>query len=158
MLGTTVGVDRLWLLAIACVLTAVLYGVFRFTRVGLATSAVAENEEAAAALGWSPAALSTANWTVGAGLAAIAGILIAPISGLDISRLSLYVIAALAAALIGGFSSFPLTLAGGLLIGVGEQLARDHTDITGADTALPFLVIVDRAGRRGARRSRCVGT
>ena len=149
VLGTTVGVDRLWLLGIACVLTAVLYGVFRFTRVGLATSAVAENEEAAAALGWSPAALSTTNWTVGAGLAAIAGILIAPISGLDISRLSLYVIAALAAALIGGFSSFPLTLAGGLVIGVGEQLARDHTDITGADTALPFLVIVVVLAVRG---------
>ena len=149
ILGTTTGVDRLWLLGIACVLTAVLFAVFRWTRVGLATSAVAENEEAAAALGWSPAALSTANWTVGAGLAACAGILIAPISGLDISRLTLYVIAALAAALIGGFSSFPLTLAGGLLLGIGEQLARDHTDITGADTAIPFLVIVIVLAIRG---------
>ena len=158
VLGTTVGVDRLWLLGIACVLTAVLYGVFRFTRVGLATSAVAENEEAAAALGWSPAALSTTNWTVGAGLAAIAGILIAPISGLDISRLSLYVIAALAAALIGGFSSFPLTLAGGLLIGVGEQLgARPHGHHRRRHRP-PVPGDRRRAGPRGARRSRCVGT
>ncbi len=149
ILGTSTGTDRVWLLGIAVVVTVALAAIFRWTRAGMATAALAEGETSIAALGWSPANLSSLNWAAGCGLAGAAGIFIAPISGLDVNRLTLVVIAALAAALVGQFSSFPLTLAGGLLLGVGEQLVRDHTEITGADTAVPLLVIVAVLTLRG---------
>src|SRR5260370_644474 len=61
-----------------------LWAGFRFTTVGLATAASAENRRAAAALGWSEDRLAMVNWGVGAAIAAAAGILVAPITGLDI--------------------------------------------------------------------------
>ena len=150
ILGTSTGTDRVWLLAIAVVITLALAALFRWTRVGLATAALSEGETSVAALGWSPANLSSLNWAAGCGLAGAAGIFIAPISGLDVNRLTLVVIAALAAALVGRFSSFPLTLAGGLILGVSEQVVRDHTEITGADTAVPLLVIIAVLTLRGS--------
>src|SRR5438477_61191 len=60
------------------------------------------------------------NWALGAGLAGLAGILVVPIVGLSVVQVGLLLVPALAAALVGGFTSFPLTLFGGLLIGVLE--------------------------------------
>ena len=67
--GATVGVDRFILLGIAVVLTVVLWLVYRYTRFGLATSAVAENELTAGALGISPDRVALLNWTIGSALA-----------------------------------------------------------------------------------------
>ena len=70
----------------------------RHTMIGLATSAVAENQRAAARCGWSPDLMATLNWSLGAALAAVAGILIAPLSGVTVTNLTLIVVAAMAAA------------------------------------------------------------
>ena len=67
-------VDRLWLFAIATALTAALWAWSRYSRFGLATSAVGENQDAASALGWSPRMVASVNWTLGAGLAGLAGV------------------------------------------------------------------------------------
>ena len=63
--GSTVGEDRLWLIVIAIVVTAVLAAVFRWTRFGHATDAAAENPIAAAALGYSPDRIAMVNWAAG---------------------------------------------------------------------------------------------
>ena len=149
---TPIGVDRLWLFAIAVGLTAVLALTYRFTRFGLATSAVAENQTATSALGISPDVIATVNWSLGGALAGLAAILIAPIIGLSVTSLSLLVIAGLAAALVGGFSSFTLTLLGGLFIGVLEsEMAGGFRDVPvldffvedpGWSKSVPFLVIL----------------
>ena len=140
--GVAIGVDRLWLLGIAVVLTIGLWIVYRFTLFGAATSAVAEDEHALAALGWSPDLIATVNWALGAALGALAATLIAPIAGLSVINLSLLVIPALAAALVGNFSSFPLTLLGGLAIGVGEAELTRYVKSPGWPTSVPLLVIV----------------
>jgi len=75
----TITADRLILLGIAAGLTAALWALYRFTKFGLATTAVAENERSAAALGWSPDRIAVANWILGSALAGVAAILIAPI-------------------------------------------------------------------------------
>ena len=134
--------DRLWLLGIACAITAVLYVISRWTLVGLATSAVAENERSAAAAGWSPDVIANINWALGAGLAGVAGILIAPITTLVVTNLNLLVIPAMAVALVAGFKSYPLALAGGVAIGIAESELTNYASTPGVPQAVPFIAIV----------------
>ncbi len=134
--------DRLWLLAIAILVTVLLWCGYRWTNFGRATTAVAENPRAASSLGWSPDLIATANWGLGCALAGAAGILLAPVISLQVAAFTSLVLAALAAALVGGFSSFPITLAAGLLIGIiTSELTRFSTTPGLADT-VPFFVIV----------------
>jgi sulfate-transporting ATPase len=134
--------DRLYLLGIAAALTGFLWAVTRFTTLGLVPSAVAENQRAAAALGWSPDLVATATWTLGAVLAAVAGILVVPLSGLAVSNLTLVVVGAMAAALVGGFSSFPVTLAAGVVIGIVQSEMARYVHQPGVSDAFPFLAIM----------------
>jgi ABC-type branched-subunit amino acid transport system ATPase component/branched-subunit amino acid ABC-type transport system permease component len=134
--------DRLWLLAIAILVTVLLWLVYHRTNFGRATTAVAENQRAAASLGWSPDLIATANWGLGCALAGAAGILVAPVISLQVTAFTSLVLAALAAALVGGFSSFPATLAAGLLIGVITSELTRFSTIPGLADAVPFFVIV----------------
>ncbi len=135
--------DRLILVALTIVLAAILGIVYRRTLFGLATTAVSEDRRAAASLGWSTRRIELVNWMIAGSLAALAGVLLAPIVGLKASTLSLIVIPALAAALIGKFSSGPLTVVGGLVIGVAEsELSRYNDEVPGISRAVPFLIIV----------------
>ncbi len=147
--GVTVPSDRIYILLVACVLTVALWLVFRFTRFGWATVAVAENERATATMGWSPEVIAVANWSLGAALAGLAAILILPILGLSVVPLTLLIIPALATALVGGFRSFPLALAGGLAIGVAESELTRYVSDPGWATSVPFLVIVVVLALRG---------
>jgi ABC-type branched-subunit amino acid transport system ATPase component/ABC-type branched-subunit amino acid transport system permease subunit len=142
ILGTTVTSAQLWLLGIAVVTTAVLGLVWHRTRVGWVTTAVAENQESAAAQGWSPELVSAATWSFGAGLAGVAGILVAPITELSVLSISALITYTLAAALLGGFRSFGLTLLGGLVVGVAQAEVGNYVHVTGAGDAVPFLIIV----------------
>ncbi len=146
--GISIGVDRLILLGVGLVLTVLLTLVFRYTSFGLATAAVAENRRAAAAQGISPDLVATVNWVLGSMLAVLAAILIVNLTGLQVTGLTLLVIPALAAALVGGFRSFPLTLLGGLLIGMLEAetaylgVRFPSLDLGGWARSVPFLVII----------------
>ncbi|MGY1503480.1 ABC transporter permease subunit [Streptomyces sp. QTS52] len=140
--GATVTEDRVWLLAIAVAVTALLHLLYKHTLFGLGTTAVAENEGAAASLGWSPDLIATGNWALGSALAGLTGILIVPVIGLSVTGLTTLLLSALAAALVGRFSSFPVTLAGGLVIGVVQsELTRFGSDVTGLASSVPFLFI-----------------
>lgn len=138
------------LLIIAGAAVAVLELVASRTRFGLATSAVAENERGAAALGWSPDTVATATWSVGCGLAAAAGILIVPSIGLQATSLTLIVIAAMAAALLGNFSSFYLTLVAGLVIGIAQSEMSQYA-IPGLADSVPFIATMLILVLRGSR-------
>src|SRR4051794_38571039 len=72
----SITVDRLILFGIAIATTVALWSMYRYSRFGLATSAVAENERAAASLGWSPDSIATANWALGSALSGVAAVLI----------------------------------------------------------------------------------
>ncbi|MFD9321336.1 ATP-binding cassette domain-containing protein [Streptomyces sp. NPDC060053] len=140
--GATVTEDRVWLLGIAVTVTAVLHLLYKRTLFGLGTSAVAENEATAASLGWSPDLIATGNWALGSALAGLTGILIVPVIGLSVTGLTTLLLSALAAALVGRFSSFPATLAGGLVIGIVQsELTRFGSDVTGLASSVPFLFI-----------------
>jgi len=141
--GITVTSDRLILLGIAILLTALGWWLPRWTNFGRATLALAENERSVSALGWSPDVLATVNWVLGGLMAAAAGILITPfLGGLDTVTLTLIVIAALAAALVGGLHSLPWTLVGALLIGIGQTVVPRYWQAEASGQVVPFAVIV----------------
>jgi len=139
---TFVGVDRLIVSGLAVVLTLVLSLVYRFTRFGIATEAVADNAAASATIGISPNVVAAANWALGSMLATLGGILIVPISGLQIDKLIYLVIPALAAALVGGFRSYWLTLLGGLGLGIAQSETSRYVTDPAWSTAGPFIAII----------------
>lgn len=144
-----VGVDRLWLFGICVLISVVAAQVYRRTRFGLATTAVAENSVVLASRGWSPAKVAAVNWGAGGALASLAGILLVPIVGLGPTILAATIVPALAAALIGNFTSFSLTLLGGVVIGILESETTRWISAPGWSTAVPFLVIVFILAIRG---------
>ena len=88
------------------------------TRTGVAMRAVVDNRDLAGLNGAKPGRVSAFAWALGCSMAAIAGILLAPNVGLRVDALTLLIVDAFAAAIIGRLKSLPLTFAGGLIIGV----------------------------------------
>ena len=152
-----IGYDRLILLAIAVGLGMVLWLLSKKTRYGINTSAVAENEFVASTMGVAPRMTAAANWALGGALAGAAGVLLLPIIQVVTAPPLLFlVVPALAASMIGRFSSIPLTIAGAVALGIGESLLVKHQRnifpddyAVGWDKALPFLVIVALLALRG---------
>lgn len=140
--GVNFGVDRLFLVGTAVALTVGLWALYQFTRFGTATRASAENERGASLLGYSPDLIGGVNWMLGSMLAALAGVLFAPITALNITTLSLLVVPALAAALVGRFSSFGVTTAVAIAIGMAQSILTRFVTQPGINDALPFVIIV----------------
>lgn len=137
-----VGVDRFYTFGTAVVIGVLLWAGFRFTRLGLATQAASENERGASLLGFSPTVISAVNWALGSALAAIAGVLIAPISTLDIGTMPLLVLPALAAALVGRFASFGITMVAAFAIGWAQTIILNVWTQPGVQAAAPFVIVI----------------
>ncbi len=150
--GAVVPWDRIVLAGIVVAASIALWAVYRFSRFGLATRAAAGNEKGAVLLGFPTDLLAGANWVIGSMLAGLIGILVRGIIPLEPTLLTLLIVPALAAALTGGFTSFGITAAAGLAIGMLRSLVvflqtlswwpkSDGTPIPGVREALPFVVI-----------------
>ncbi len=138
--GTTV--DRFILLGIAVVSAFGLWLLYRSSQFGLATEAVSESERQASAIGVSPNRIAILNWALGSAIAAIAGILVVPIITLQVTAMTELVLAALAAALVADFRSFPIATATGVALGVGQTIVGRFAHQQGLGPSLPFLVII----------------
>ncbi len=132
------------------IVVAILVAVFlRFllyrTRTGVAMRAVVDNRELAALNGVRPGRASSLAWALGSSMAAIAGILLAPNVGLRVDVLTLFIVDAFAAAIIGRLRSLPWTFVGGLIIGVTQSFALNFLQWGGrwgtASTAIPAIVL-----------------
>jgi branched-chain amino acid transport system permease protein len=108
-------------------LCAGLFAFFRFTRMGVAMQAASQNQLAAYLVAIDVKRLNTLAWALAAGVAALAGVLIAPILTVD-TNLWLIVLKGFGAAVLGGFGSIPGALVGGALIGVAEQIVGVYYD------------------------------
>jgi branched-subunit amino acid ABC-type transport system permease component len=146
--GVNVPVDRLWLAGITILLAAALAAVYRFTRFGLATRASAENEQGAALIGLKADRIGLGNWILATGLAGLAGILIAPISTVDPTTYTLFIVPALGVALVARFQSFAVAAAAGLALGMLQSLIVKLLTVfpwlpdRGVPQAVPFILIV----------------
>jgi branched-chain amino acid transport system permease protein len=120
-----VQVNRLELTAAltAAVLVAVLAVFFQRTRVGRALRAVADDHEAALSIGIPLKTIWVVVWSVSGLVALVAGIMWGAKSGVQFS-LSLIALKALPVLILGGFTSVPGAIVGGVLIGVGEKLGE----------------------------------
>ncbi|MFZ2173931.1 MAG: branched-chain amino acid ABC transporter permease/ATP-binding protein [Rhodococcus sp. (in: high G+C Gram-positive bacteria)] len=110
--------DRLWFAAVILALAVALTLAFRWTRFGLATRAAAESEKGALVAGLSPERIAFGNWALSTMVAGLSGILIAPIVPLVPVSYTLFIVPALAAALVGNFSAMGWTVVAGLGIGM----------------------------------------
>src|SRR5262249_43630107 len=118
--------DTLALLIITGVLAVGLALMFRRTRLGINATALRENPVSASAIGISPHPTGIVTWGIGGAVAAVAGILLIPVISLSPSALTLLVIPAMAAALVGGFTNIPVTVGVGLALGVAESVLQKY--------------------------------
>jgi branched-chain amino acid transport system permease protein len=107
----------------AAVLVAILAIFFQKTRIGRALRAVADDHEAALSIGIPLKTIWVVVWSVAGLVAMVAGIMWGAKSGVQFS-LSLIALKALPVLILGGFTSVPGAIAGGLIIGVGEKLGE----------------------------------
>ena len=135
-------VDRLILVGIGSASALGLWMLYRSSQFGLATEAVSESERSAAAIGLSPNRIALLNWALGSAIAAIAGILVVPIITLQVTAMTALILAAMAAALIGDFRSFPIATIAGFALGVGQAVVGRFSNQEGFGASLPFLVII----------------
>jgi ABC-type branched-subunit amino acid transport system ATPase component/ABC-type branched-subunit amino acid transport system permease subunit len=140
--------DRFYLALTVVVLALALSAGFRYTRFGLLTRATAETQTGAYVSGVSPDRIALVNWMISAMVAGIAGILIAPVNPLTPVTYTLFVVPALAAAVVGKFQHIVPIVAAGLAIGMLQSealsLAADHSWMpqTGAAELVPLIVIL----------------
>ena len=131
---------------VSLVIVGALYGLFRFTRAGVAMRAVVDDPQLLALHGTSPARVRRMAWILGSTLAALSGVLIVPSVGLQAVTLTFIVVQAFGAAAIGGFTNIPLTFAGGVAIGVvasvSTKFAVHDAWLAGLPDSLPFIVLL----------------
>jgi branched-chain amino acid transport system permease protein len=110
--------------AVAAGVAIGLYLLLNRTRIGTAMRAVVDNRELLALHGARPNLLSGLSWALGSSLAALAGILIAPQLTLDYYTLTLLVISAYAAAMVGRLKDLPKTFYGAIALGLLTSYAQ----------------------------------
>jgi branched-chain amino acid transport system permease protein len=120
ILGVVVTYHQLTMVA-AALAVAIGLRLFLFrTRTGVSLRAVVDAPELASLYGAAPARVRALGWAIGSALAALSGILLAPLVTLDHFTLTLLVINGYAAAIVGRLRSLPLTFAGGVALGLFE--------------------------------------
>ena len=115
-LGGTIPRSNFYLFGAAVVMAIIIWGLYRFTKFGIATRAAEENEKGAALLGYSPQFLAGANWVLASITAGVAGILF--IHKTQPAQIALFVVGGLGAALFGNLTSIPGATLGGLFLGM----------------------------------------
>ena len=105
------------------ILVGVLAVFFHYTRIGRALRAVADDHQAAMAVGIPLKTIWIIVWSVAGFVGLVAGIMWGAKSGVQFS-LSLIALKALPVLILGGFTSVPGAIVGGLIIGVGEKIAE----------------------------------
>ena len=118
----------------------VLYAMFRYSRIGIAMQASSQNQLAAYYMGIPVKRLNGLVWGLAAAVAAIAGVLLAPITFVY-ANMGFIGLKAMPAAVVGGFGSLPGALVGGLVIGVVEALSGFYLPEGFKDIA-PYVVVL----------------
>ena len=140
-LGAIVVSDlSLVIIAAAMLITLALFWFLKKTALGVAIQAASQNQLAAYLSGIRVKRVTSLVWAISGAIAAICGLLLAPIALVDIG-LWIVVLKALAAVVLGGFGSVPGAILGGLLLGVIEQFAGVYLP-TGYKDAMAYLVLI----------------
>ncbi len=145
-IGVAVTLDQV--IVYISVLATVLLGsvILRYTDVGLKVRALVDSPAMTALSGTSPNAVSIGVWAVSTFFAGLAGVLAAPIIGLDSGNFTLLIAAAFAAVIAARFRSLPIAVTVGLAMGVVTSLIQRYLPpssnwTTEVVDAVPFMII-----------------
>jgi branched-chain amino acid transport system permease protein len=135
--------NLVWSFVVAVLGVLLIGAFFQFTRTGLAMRGTSEDHELAQSIGLSINRVFGMSWALAGVVATVAGILLATSSGLDLS-LSVVVLAAFPAVLLGGLDSIPGALLGGLIIGLAQGLVSASTVpiVRSAAEIMPYVVLL----------------
>ncbi len=140
-LGTLViNVEQSVVIAVTAVLCALLYALFKYSKIGVAMQASSQNQLAAYYMGIPVKRINGLVWALAAAVAAIAGLLLAPITFVH-ANMGFIGLKAFPAAVVGGFGSLPGAIVGGLIIGIVESLAGFYAPAGVKDVA-PYVVVL----------------
>jgi branched-chain amino acid transport system permease protein len=138
--GVMVPAQQLGVIGMTAALCAALYLFFRFSRLGVAMQATSQNQLAAYYMGIPVRRVNMMIWGLSAGVAAFAGILLAPVTFIH-SNMGFIGLKAFPAAVVGGFGSVPGSIVGGLIIGVVEAAAGYYLPEGFKDVAAYVVVL-----------------
>jgi branched-chain amino acid transport system permease protein len=139
--GAAILPQTLWILALTAVAIIGLVLFFRKTSLGLAMRGVAANPEAAAVVGLKVWRIKAASFALAGALGGLAGCLVTPITTLSYDVGVLLGLKGFAAAILGGFGSFPGAIVGGLTLGLLESLGAAYLSSAYKDV-IAFIVLL----------------
>ena len=141
-LGATIVPQSLWVLGATVAVVLVLSWFFRRTMLGKAMLATSYNRLAAQLVGIDIKKVLFASFGLAAGLGALAGVLIAPITFTSYEVGIMLGLKGFAAAILGGLGSFPGAIVGGLLLGLLESLGAGYVSSAYKDVIAFVLILV----------------
>jgi branched-chain amino acid transport system permease protein len=139
--GVVLAVEQLVVIGATALLSLLLYLLFSRSKVGIAMQASSQNQLAAYYMGIPVKMLNTLVWGLAAAVAAIAGLLLAPITFVH-ANMGFIGLKAFPAAVVGGFGSLPGAIVGGIIIGVVESLAGFYLPEGFKDIAAYVVVLI----------------
>jgi branched-chain amino acid transport system permease protein len=139
--GLILNVEHMAVIGTTAVLCALLYTAFKYTKVGIAMQAASQNQLAAYYMGIPVKRLNSMVWGLASAVAAVAGLLLAPITFVH-ANMGFIGLKAFPAAVVGGFGSLPGAIVGGLVIGVVESLSGFYLPEGFKDIAAYIVVLV----------------
>jgi branched-chain amino acid transport system permease protein len=145
LFGVVVTWHQLLIVVLSAVVAGGLYLLLNHTRVGTAMRASVDNPDLLTLYGGRPELVSSLAWAIGISLAALAGILLAPLIGLNYYDLTLLVISAYAAAMLGRLTSLPKTFVGAMALGLMQSYSVGYlpttTSMIGFRAVVPTLFL-----------------
>lgn len=137
---TYVTAHQIITIVLSAVVAVLLYLLLNRTRIGTAMRASVDNPVLLQLFGGKPDRVASLSWAIGISLAALAGILLTPVIGLSYFDLTLLVINAYAAAMLGRLKSLPLTFVGAMGLGVLQSFAVAYLPSEGSLAGLRAVV------------------
>ncbi len=137
----TLNAEQLVVIGTTAVLCAALFALFKYSKLGIAMQASSQNQLAAYYMGIPVKPLNGLVWGLASAVAAVAGLLLAPITFVH-ANMGFIGLKAFPAAVVGGFGSLPGAIVGGLIIGVVESLSGFYLPDGFKDTAAYIVVLV----------------
>ncbi len=138
--GLVLNVEQMVVISCTGLLCLVLFAVFKYSKMGVAMQASSQNQLAAYYMGIPVQRLNGLVWGLAAAVAAIAGLLLAPITFVH-ANMGFVGLKAFPAAVIGGFGSLPGAIVGGLVIGLVESFAGFYAPEGWKDIA-PYIAVL----------------
>lgn len=142
ILGVRVATQGLWIAGTAAIVIVALWYLLARTMVGRQLRACAENPLAARLMGIDVPRMTLLSFAMAAMIGAIGGIVVAPISSLQFDAGQFFTIFGFIAVAIGGMGSFIGAVVGGLILGVGEQLAAGYVSSLFSNGLAVILLLV----------------